>query len=119
MNEIDDLYERLKKVNEPKGYLLNNDDQLTTGLLKGLLFNRERYGYMCCPCRLASGVREQDKDIICPCDYREEDVAQYGSCYCSLYVTKEWNEGTTPHATIPERRPPEKSAWGNWPSADA
>jgi ferredoxin-thioredoxin reductase catalytic subunit len=68
---------------------------------------------------LASGVREQDKDIICPCDYREQDVAEYGSCYCSLYVTKEWNEGTTPHAAIPERRPPEKSAWGNWPSADA
>ena len=40
-------------------------------LLEGLLTNKERYGYMCCPCRLAASDREADRDIICPCDYRE------------------------------------------------
>jgi ferredoxin-thioredoxin reductase catalytic subunit len=64
---------------------------------------------MSCPCRLASGDREQDKDIICPCVYRDPDIFKYGSCYCSLYVSKEWNEGTVEHLYVPERRPPEKN----------
>ena len=119
MSAIDETYDRLKKVNEPKGYFLNKDEELVTQLIRGLLTNKERYGYMSCPCRLATGVREADKDIFCPCDYREADVAQYGSCYCALYVTENWNQGKVPQATVPERRPPDRSAWLSWPDADA
>ncbi|MHB9151002.1 MAG: ferredoxin-thioredoxin reductase catalytic domain-containing protein [Thermoleophilia bacterium] len=43
--------------------------------------------------------------MICPCDYREPDIAEFGSCYCALYVSPEWNEGAVPRATVPERRP--------------
>jgi ferredoxin-thioredoxin reductase catalytic subunit len=119
MSEIEDTYERLKRVNEPKGYFINPEGTLAMELVAGLLTNKERYGYMVCPCRLAMGSREADKDIICPCDYREADVKEYGSCYCSLYVSKEWIEGTIPHVAIPERRPPEKSDWLAWPAPDA
>ena len=103
-----ELYERLRKVQEPKGYYFNKDQKLVFELLDALLVNKDRYGYMCCPCRLASGDREKDKDIICPCDYREPDVREYGSCFCALYVSREWNEGTIPHEVVPERRPVEK-----------
>jgi len=103
-----ELYERLKKVQEPKGYYFNDDRERVFDLLEALLVNKDRYGYMVCPCRLASGDREKDRDIICPCVYREADVAEYGSCYCNLYVSKEWNEGAIPHEYVPERRPPEK-----------
>jgi ferredoxin-thioredoxin reductase catalytic chain len=106
--DIKKLYEMLRKVQEPKGYYFSNDKERTFELLEGLLENKERYGYMVCPCRLASGDREWDKDIICPCVYREPDVEEYGSCYCNLYVSQEWNHGTIPHAYVPERRPPEK-----------
>jgi len=102
------LYEMLKKVQEPKGYFFNNDMEKVFELLQGLLVNKERYGYMACPCRLASGSREKDRDIICPCVYRIPDVKEYGSCYCSLYVSKEWNQGKIPHEYVPERRPAEK-----------
>lgn len=105
----EELYERLKKANEPKGYYFPDNTPLVMELISGLITNKERYGYMSCPCRLAAGDREADKDIFCPCVYREPDVAEYGSCYCNLYVSKEWNEGTIPHVTVPERRPPEKS----------
>ena len=104
----EDLYEMLKKVQEPKGYYFSNDMDRVMELMESLLINKERYGYMCCPCRLSSGDREQDADIICPCAYREEDVKEFGSCYCNLYVTKDWNEGKIPHEYVPERRPPEK-----------
>jgi ferredoxin-thioredoxin reductase catalytic subunit len=37
------------------------------------------------------------------------DIAMFGSCYCNLYVSKEWNEKKIPHDYVPERRPPEKT----------
>ena len=105
MNEVETLYETLKKAQEPKGYLFNTDKERVYELLDGLIVNKKRYGYMCCPCRLASGDREKDRDILCPCIYREEDVKEYGSCYCNLYVSKGWNEGKVPRVYVPERRP--------------
>jgi ferredoxin-thioredoxin reductase catalytic chain len=108
MSEAEKLYETLKKIQEPKGYYFNKDMERTLDLLEALLINKERYGYMGCPCRLLSGDREKDKDILCPCTYREPDVKAYGSCYCNLYVTQDWNEEKIPHEYVPERRPPEK-----------
>ena len=75
------LYEMLRKIQEPKGFIFNREHTKVLDLLDGLLINRERYGYMCCPCRLASGNRDWDRDIICPCVYREEDLREYGRCY--------------------------------------
>ncbi len=109
MNEVEKLYEMLKKAQEPKGYYFNKDKTRVLELLEALLSNKNRYGYMSCPCRLAFGDREQDKDIFCPCVYRAPDVEEFGSCYCNLYVSKAWNEEQVSHAYVPERRPPEKT----------
>jgi ferredoxin-thioredoxin reductase catalytic subunit len=72
------------------------------------LENRKRYGYMACPCRLANDDRIKDKDIICPCVYREPDVREYGACFCGLYVSEAWNNDEIEHVCVPERRPAEK-----------
>jgi ferredoxin-thioredoxin reductase catalytic chain len=104
----ENLYEVLKEAQEAKGYYFNKDKKKVLELLEGLLVNKERYGYMCCPCRLSANDREWDKDIICPCVYREPDVAEYNSCYCNLYVSRAWNEEKIPHEYVPERRPLEK-----------
>jgi ferredoxin-thioredoxin reductase catalytic chain len=111
MTEVENLYEMLRRIQEPKGYYFNSDRERTLELLEALLTNKQRYGYMCCPCRLGSGDRNRDTDIICPCAYREADVAEYGSCYCNLYVSKEWNDSTIPHQYVPERRPAEKACF--------
>lgn len=108
MMQADELYEKLRLVHEPQGYYFNDDRERVMELLEALLINRDRYGYMACPCRLASGDRDADKDIICPCVYREPDVKEFGSCYCNLYVSKAWNDGEVPPEYVPERRPPEK-----------
>jgi len=106
--EVEKLYEMLKKIQEPKGYYFNIDKKRVFELLEALITNKERYGYMACPCRLASGIKENDGDIICPCVYRKPDVEEYGSCYCNLYVSTEWNQNKIPQEYVPERRPPEK-----------
>jgi len=105
------LYDMLRKVQEPKGYYFNVDRERVDELLEALITNKERYGYMVCPCRLASGERDKDKDIICPCVYREPDVKEFGSCYCNLYVSRDWNENRIPHDYVPERRPSDKMAF--------
>ncbi|SDK22441.1 Ferredoxin-thioredoxin reductase, catalytic subunit [Methanoculleus thermophilus] len=106
-DEIVDRFMRdLELEAEAGGYHLNPDREFTRGLVRGLLANRERYGYISCPCRLASGNREDDLDIICPCDYRDPDLAEYGACYCALYVSAEVAAGARVPDPVPERRPP-------------
>jgi len=104
--EIDALYKRLYDEAESGGYHLNPDVDFTKDLVQGLLVNERRYGYWSCPCRLASGVKSEDLDIICPCDYRDPDLNDYDTCYCGLYVSTAVVKGLKKIGTIPERRPP-------------
>ena len=108
--EIDAVYQRLYRETEDAGYHLNPDVEFTKDLIEGLLINERRYGYWNCPCRLSSGSREKDLDIICPCDYRDPDIAEYGACYCALYVNEQIYKGKQKARSIPERRPKERSA---------
>lgn len=106
MKDLPELQATLQKIQEAHGYFFNQNQEQVEALLKGLLTNKERYGYMSCPCRLASGNREKDRDIICPCFYRAPDIKEYGSCYCGLYVSQAWNAGEVPRRRVPERRLP-------------
>jgi len=105
--KVDALYEQLDREAEASGYHLNPDEEFTRGLVEGLLTNEQRYGYRACPCRLATGEKQKDLDIICPCDYRDPDLVDWGACYCALYVSEEVLRGEGEVQSIPERRPPE------------
>jgi len=104
--EIRSLTDQLVSEAESGGYHINPDMDITLGLVRGLLVNERRYGYRSCPCRLASGNREDDLDIVCPCNYRDADVEEYGTCYCGLYVSRAVMTGEKILESIPERRPP-------------
>jgi ferredoxin-thioredoxin reductase catalytic chain len=107
---VERLRQRAESDAKSSGCYLNPDPEILLDLLDGFKRNEERYGYPSCPCRLASGTFEDDRDILCPCDYRDPDVQEYGTCYCSLYVRKDVFEGKTPIQQIPERRPANKQA---------
>jgi ferredoxin-thioredoxin reductase catalytic subunit/rubredoxin len=98
------LRRRLSEDAEHSGYHLNPDREFTLGLAQGLLVNESRYGYPSCPCRLASGNAAEDRDIVCPCDYRDPDLAEYSACYCALYVTRAVRDGAAKFRKVPERR---------------
>jgi len=104
--DVDRYYQRLKQDAEQSAYHLNPDEEMTLDLVRGLMVNEGRLGYPACPCRLPAGEFEADLDIICPCDYRDPDLDEYGMCYCALYVTNEVLGGAKAVAPIPERRPP-------------
>jgi ferredoxin-thioredoxin reductase catalytic subunit len=104
--DVERLHRKLREEATSGGYHLNPDEKTTRELVKGLLVNEQRYGYRACPCRLSSGEKEEDLDIVCPCDYRDPDLAEYGACYCSLYVSRDVLDGKRKVGSIPERRPP-------------
>ena len=106
-----ELMAKLDREARDGGYFLNPDEEMVLDLMDGLMGNQARYGYMACPCRLADGKREEDKDLICPCDYRDPDLDEYGTCYCALYVSEEVVKGEKKIGSIPDRRPtPEERA---------
>ncbi len=88
-------------------FYLCSDQQLLDTLIDGLSVNHQRYGYGSCPCRISSGNKIYDSDIICPCEYRDADVNEFGMCYCALFVNKEKHDNPDLIAPIPERRPVE------------
>ncbi|MBN1374541.1 MAG: ferredoxin:glutaredoxin reductase [Dehalococcoidia bacterium] len=105
---VDRAYLIYKREAESGGYHLNPDTEFTKGLINGLLVNERRYGYQSCPCRLASGTKDDDLDIICPCDYRDQDIDEQGACYCALYVSQKVIDGTMELHSIPDRRRSQK-----------
>lgn len=104
--DIDRAYGTLNTEAVEGGYRLNPDAGFTRNLVRGLLKNEQRYGYRACPCRLASGKKEEDLDIVCPCDYRDADIDEFGACYCALYVDEAIAAGSRKVSPVPERRPP-------------
>lgn len=109
MTSLENIKRRSETNAKSHGYFLCPDPDFLQNLLVGLKENEERYGYGACPCRLASGNFEWDRDIICPCDYRDADIEEFGQCFCALYVNKDVHDGVKPMEPIPERRPQEKT----------
>ena len=107
MTTIEETRKRAETDAKSYGYYLTPQPDLLQMFLEGLKTNEDRYGYPSCPCRLATGNFEVDRDIICPCDYRDPDVAEFGACYCRLYVNKAVFESKN-LPEVPERRPLEK-----------
>ncbi len=109
METNEGMKEYVGMVSQKNNWILNKDESTFNDLIDGLVENKKAYGYQNCPCRLASGKRELDRDLICPCDYAPDDIKESGSCYCNLYMRSDYYEVINEEFIIvPERRPFEK-----------
>jgi ferredoxin-thioredoxin reductase catalytic subunit/glutaredoxin len=86
-----------------KKWFINPDKKFRQKLEEGLSVNYKRYGFYHCPCRDSDGVAE-NKDIACPCIYAENDIKEWGQCFCGLYVSGEFYNNRIELGSIPERR---------------
>jgi ferredoxin-thioredoxin reductase catalytic subunit len=105
MRSVREIESEIREEAEKTGYMLHPDEEILLGIIEGIAINEEKLGYWSCPCRIASGNRMADFDIICPCEYRDPDLEEYGRCYCALYVNQDYIDQGMPTDPIPERRP--------------
>ncbi len=109
MEITEGMKEYIGMVWQKNNWILIKDQIMFKDLINGLVDNKKSYGYQSCPCRLASGNRDLDRDLICPCDYASDDVKEFGACYCNLYLRSDFYETIKAEfVNIPERRPLEK-----------
>jgi ferredoxin-thioredoxin reductase catalytic chain len=78
-----------KRYAEKKGIELNPDEERVDEVAKGLAVRQEKFGKRYCPCRIITENVEEDRKIICPCVYHEEELNEHGMCHCKLFSTKE------------------------------
>ena len=82
-----------QEYSKEKGFVLNPDEKALERVLSGLSRNHLKFGAQYCPCRVKSGDKEKDKDIICPCVYHEEEIEESGACHCNLFFKSPSAEG--------------------------
>lgn len=90
-----------------KQWYINPDNNFRQKLEYGLASNHKRYGFYHCPCR-DSDLGEKNKDISCPCRYAENDIKEWGQCFCGLYVSEKFHNNRVELGSIPERRESER-----------
>ena len=109
METTEGMKEYIGMVLQKNNWILIKDQSMFNDLINGLVDNKKSMGYQSCPCRLASGNRDLDRDLICPCDYASDDVKEFGACYCNLYLRPDFYDTfKTEYINVPERRPIEK-----------
>lgn len=97
--EPEDYLKVFERIAEKRGWKVNPDRELLLEFARGLIQNKEQYGIATCPCRIVTGKKEVDRLIICPCTYAEEDIREYGRCFCGLYLSRD----KEPADCVPDR----------------
>jgi len=91
-----------EQVARHRSWVVNPDAALTDTILDGLATQSQRFGKPFCPCRDVDGT-DTDQDVVCPCRYASDDIAEHGQCYCGLFLAAGKDPQTV--GSIPERRP--------------
>jgi len=108
METKEGMKEYINQVAETNHWINNQEKRTYEDLIDGLVDNKRNLGYQSCPCRFASGKRELDRDLICPCNYAAQDIKEYFACYCNLFLSPDFYDKGINYIIVPERRPIEK-----------
>ncbi len=59
-------------------------------LSKGVMENLKGKGQRYCPCRITTGDRVKDLNLICPCNFiRQPTYKETGECWCGLFIKRD------------------------------
>jgi ferredoxin-thioredoxin reductase catalytic chain len=85
----EDLIKLWKDFTEKNDFNLNPDKEHVDMVAKGVLENEKKHGFKLCPCRLRDGSRQRDLELICPCNFKIQDVWKTKNmCWCGLFIKK-------------------------------
>jgi ferredoxin-thioredoxin reductase catalytic chain len=80
------LRKEIEEYAAEAGIKLNPDEKVIEKIINGLLVNRKEKGENYCPCRVITGDKKKDEDIICPCVFHRGEIEMQGHCLCLLFV---------------------------------
>lgn len=75
----------IQKYTTQKNYALNPSWMMTTNLEIWLSEMEATFGKRYCPCFEPSGDAQLDKKMLCPCEFIEDEIKEYGTCHCALF----------------------------------
>lgn len=85
-SEIEKLIKEYEEYAKKRGFSLNPDKKTVEEIVRGLLEREKKFGARYCPCRKIIGNPEEDKKIICPCQFHQLEIERNGHCLCGLFV---------------------------------
>ncbi len=75
----------IKKFAKQKNYALNPSWMMSTNLEIWLSELEATFGKRYCPCFEPSADAELNKKMLCPCEFIEDEIKEYGTCHCALF----------------------------------
>ncbi len=89
MDNREKLIQEYQKYAKNNGLRLNPDKKTLKNIINALIEREKKFGEKYCPCRRITGDKEQDKKIICPCQFMKKEIEERGHCLCNLFFKKE------------------------------
>jgi len=83
--ELKKQHRWIAKYAEQKGYAVNQNWMMSTNLEVWLCEMEATFGKRYCPCFEPSGDKALDKRMSCPCEFIDDEIAEYGTCHCALF----------------------------------
>jgi len=84
INILIDIWKNFDQKND--NFKLNPDREWVKKLALGVLENEKQYGLKYCPCRLTTGIKSKDIELICPCNFFIQNTwEEKGECWCGLF----------------------------------
>ena len=75
----------IKKYAEKKGLKPNPHWMMNVNLRLWLVESEEVFGERYCPCFEPSDDPVLNRDLVCPCKFIDQDIAEKGTCHCGLF----------------------------------
>ncbi|MBN2052382.1 ferredoxin:thioredoxin reductase [Candidatus Woesearchaeota archaeon] len=85
----EELIKELEKHALSNDLMLNPKKEAVDLIAEGLLRNEKKHGMRLCPCRLRDGTKERDLELLCPCNFKQDESwIKKGCCHCGLFWKK-------------------------------
>ena len=75
-----------QKIADKKGWKLNPNMEEVKVIIDGLNNNKKTKGSFYCPCKVTTGDKQRDAEIICPCKNSQNELNADGFCHCRLFT---------------------------------
>ena len=85
-NSAEELAKLIKEYAAKAGINPNPNEERIQEVIKGLLAKKQKFGENYCPCRVVTGDKKKDEEIICPCVFHRGEIELQGHCLCNLFV---------------------------------